>query len=436
MLSIAGDKAVHATARGLGAKRSTVFARVERVKSKSIPGVVRWSFLLFVFTIPFEDADVGPMSGSLSLAKMSGLLFFALYVFYYNPVLSKRSFPRPRRAMWWFLGYFVVYVFNGMFIPEEFLSSFATRLITLCQLIVLFWICSDLFEEEKMARSALWTFSIASVLLAVSSLLHMFGIATQVAQGRETALEYNPGTLGVLMAFSIIILVGLQLNKASKKSFISQVLLLALSVPLLKLMLDTGSRGAFATLMTGSLVYLLPNLNLKTRLTAMAIGVVAIGGSLYMAVHNPDYSERWKQTYYDRNVSGRDQIYPAAIGMIAERPIFGWQPILNWYELGLRLGVPQRDAHSLFLHLLLEVGMVGAMPFLIGLWLCTRSAWKARMGPLGSLPLALMLAALTSNLTDTFIARKPVWLAFALTLAAAPRVAKRNTILLKAVRRR
>ena len=54
-----------------------------------------------------------------------------------------------------------------------------------------------------------------------------------------------------------------------------------------------------------------------------------------------------------------------------------------------------RDAHNLLLHLLLEGGIVGTLPFLVGLWLCGQSAWKARSKPLGLLPLALFCAMLS-----------------------------------------
>jgi O-antigen ligase len=377
------------------------------------------------------------MSGSLSIAKISGSFCFVIYFFYHNSIFSKRSFPRLPKAMWWFLGYLTVYVVSGIFIPAELLPSFLTRLLTLVQLLVLFWIASDLLQDEKMAQKVLFVFSISSVILAVSSLLHLFGAQlTQFGEGRMTALEYNPGTLGVLMALSMITLLGLFLNTASKKSFIRNVLLLALSFPLLKVMLDTGSRGALATLIAGCLVFVLPSLNLKMRFVAIAIALAGIGATLYMAVHNPDYSERWQQTYYEGNLSGRDRIYSAAMEMAAERLIVGWQPVVNWYELGARLGEPLRDAHSLYLHLLLEVGLLGTVPFLIGLWLCTRSAWKARMGEFGPLPLALILAALTSNLTDTFIVRKPLWLILGLTLAVGSNPARGRAMIMRMVRAR
>jgi O-antigen ligase len=126
------------------------------------------------------------------------------------------------------------------------------------------------------------------------------------------------------------------------------------------------------------------------------------------------------QEVYQGNLSGRQKINQAAIEMVYQKPVLGWQPVAFWQELGRRVGLfaGTRDAHNLLLHLLLEVGIVGTAPFLIGLGLCLRCAWKARFGPLGNLPLALFIAVLSANLSHTLLTRKPFWLVLALCLAA------------------
>jgi O-antigen ligase len=153
-----------------------------------------------------------------------------------------------------------------------------------------------------------------------------------------------------------------------------------------------------------------------------------MGAAVYVVSSNPNYVERWNQVYYEGNVSGRDRIYSASIDMALERPVFGWHPVLHWYELGSRLGKWERDEHSLILHLLLEVGTVGMIPFLVGLWLCGKDAWSARKGKLGGVPLALFLAALVNNVTDTGIAKKTLWFILALTLASASKSVSRKII--------
>src|SRR5207245_5183467 len=112
---------------------------------------------------------------------------------------------------------------------------------------------------------------------------------------------------------------------------------------------------------------------------------------MYTVVSDPNSSSRWQAAYEKGDTAGRDRIYTAAINMILERPVFGWQPVASYYELGSRLNWRgPRDAHNLFLALLVDVCLVGTLPFLVGLCFCTQAAWKARLGPFGLLPLVLL----------------------------------------------
>src|SRR5262245_47829618 len=90
------------------------------MRSKTVPIPVRWSFLLFVLTIPFESMDVGFTSDSVSLAKLSGFLFFGCYLLFYSPLFGKRPFPRPHPILWWFLGHLAIYLMSTLFIDPQF----------------------------------------------------------------------------------------------------------------------------------------------------------------------------------------------------------------------------------------------------------------------------------------------------------------------------
>jgi O-antigen ligase len=140
--------------------------------------------------------------------------------------------------------------------------------------------------------------------------------------------------------------------------------------------------------------------------------------------------ERWEQAYYDHNFSGRSNIYPAAIEMFLEKPVFGWGGQTHLYELGLRLGTWGKDEHNLLLYLLLEVGLFGAVPFLIGVWLIVRRAWIARTGTFGYLPLALLTAVGANVMVENGLdfRAKVFWLVLALAASANPDFKRKTTI--------
>lgn len=100
----------------------------------------------------------------------------------------------------------------------------------------------------------------------------------------------------------------------------------------------------------------------------------------------------------------------------------GWGPA-NQYTLAVRLGLPPRlhltrDTHNLFLEVLTSTGLLGAIPYLLGLSMCCLAAWKARRGTEGILPAAQMAALLVGNLSGNYIMLKLQWVLLAYAMAS------------------
>jgi O-antigen ligase len=395
--------------------------RYVAIPTKGIPLAVRWSYLLFVFTLPFDATGLGVMSGSLSVAKIAGLIFFAFYFVYYAFLSSEGSFAHPPGAMWWFFIYVVIFALNSFLGPIEFGRSDVAVAFSLVQLLVFFWFTSDLLKKENMARDVLLTYAIASCVLAVGTVFGFPGFSPEIVGGRAEVFGDNPNASGQHMILAVLVLIGLTLNRAFKRWCTNKVLVPVLMMLLLAGMVATGSRAAAGALVIGCAAYLVPRWGSRQVVISVILATLGIGGSIYMIANNPEFAERWQATYYDEDWAGRQDIYGAAIDMISERPILGWSPIGAFYELGRRVGWPTgRDTHNLFLDLLVGVGLVGAIPFLIGLYLCVRTAWRARSGSFGMLPLALVAANLTASMTHTNLTWKPQWFVLALAFAVAP----------------
>lgn len=396
------------------------------VPKERLPTVVRWSFLLFIFSVPFETVELSITSKVLALPKLTGLMFFVLYFFYYNPLVARssprNSFPAPEPALWGFVGYVAVFAINGLLFANEFFGSVLSRLVTLGQLILFFWIAARILQEQKLARATLLTFASAVTILAIAMLLNLPGFSESVSasgEQRDSALGYNGNVLGAMMALTGVILVGLTLGEVIKRTSV-KALLLALTLPLLIAIVATGSRGAIAVFLIGSAVYLLPCWRQAKRwVVAVTLATCGIVAMIFFVIHSPTALTRWQTTLERGDTSGRDKIFSSATDMFLERPLFGWGPYEFQMELGRRYGIifGQKDAHNLFTHLLMEVGLVGAGPFMIGLWLCARGAWRARQGSFGLLPFALLVTALASNLTGTDLALKQFWLVLAITVS-------------------
>lgn len=422
-MTITANRLTRARIVGGSEGRPVFSTRLARLAAQAnyIPRVVRWSFLLFVATLPFEAANLAFTTKYVSLAKVSGLFFLGCYLLYYNPFSTKRSLPRLSHALWWFLGYLAIYTSYGFFIPEDSLGTFFRRIFTLVQLMGFLCIASTLLKDGKMARNFVLTYSIATAILAFGTLLRLPGFSVQMG-ARVTALGVGPNFLAITMALAVVMLIGLCLNVTFKYSW-ARISLMALTLPLLVMIVSTGSRSGIVTLMIGLFVYLLPYCRSRRKITAAIMVALGIAGTVYMVASRPDSLERWRETFYEGRLSGREELFSIAIDMILEKPIFGWKPVESFYEFGFRRGRWRKTgSHNLVLHLLTEGGLVGAIPFFVGLWLCVRAAWRGRTGTMGTLPLATLLTVLAGTLAIPMLTHKIVWLMLALALAAAPRV--------------
>jgi O-antigen ligase len=397
------------------------------ISSVRCPTTVRWALVIFVSTLPFDHLGWAFMDGSLSIAKLAGFLFFGFYFLHHGSPFGKRSLPRIPAAMWWFLIFLAVYTLNWALLGSaEFRDEFVSSLFQLVQLIVMLWICSDLLKDERTARSVLLAYTIAAALFALAIVLKVPGFYVEGAEGRVSGMGENPNAVAGNSAMAIIIILGLFLYRPYRYTSRRKLFLISLSLPLFATIVMSGARGAVVAFLMGGMVYLFPYRRSKRVLTAIFIVTLAISAVFYFVATNPDFLERWNRTYYEGSLEGREDIFPAAAETILERPILGWQPVDSYYELGRRIGGEYfsrgRDAHNLFLTVLLQVGVIGAIPFLVGFWLCGQSAWRARLGNLGLLPLALLAYDLVGSMNGTSLFVKSHWLILALTLAAAPTV--------------
>jgi O-antigen ligase len=389
---------------------------------RPIPKLVRWTFLLFVASIPLEALPIENVtSEDFTLTKMFGFVFFASYLLRSGLPL-RLDLPAIPAAFWGFLAYLAVYAFAGLeYLKDEGIRRYVMALIQLGQFFVLFWFASGLLRDPSFAKKALLTMAIACVGVAAGTVIGLPGFESGYGGPRTSTFDFSPNTLAALMAYAAIIIIGFCL-KESGWSAKRKLCLFALTIPLFLVLVSSGSRTSMVAFVVGMSVFFVPQRGSRRKKIAFGVVLAAIAGTGYLVLRDPLASERWTRTIEEGHTSGRGDIYAAALGMIAERPIAGWGGREAFQTLAYRLGIitrGHRDAHNLVLYLLLEVGLIGTIPFLIALGLCVRSAWKGRAGPFGMIPLALIMTMLVLNMTYSGLKQKPFWLFLGFAVAAS-----------------
>jgi O-antigen ligase len=383
------------------------------IQTHDVKWILRYTFYAAIFLLPFEEAYV---AGGTTLPKLFGLALAGLAL-----LQPRLCYKFPPKAFWCFASYLLVFAVWGLYLllappnVPDFSTSLIAQFKTLLQLLLLFWLSYNLLTQENVFAGALWALAAATIMLAM---LQLAGVTSDVSNtGRVAAFEGNPNGLATVLSLGLLALFGLAYGR-HKHEWKGRVLFWLGAGILAIAMVQTGSRGTLVALVGSLSIFFLRGRTLATKLKfagIAAVGIVVLGVASYRI---EAVRVRWEKTFYDEDIAGRDKIYAQTMGMILERPLIGWGPINHLWELGPRVRRPYRDEHNVYLWILAEVGLLGAVPFFAGLWLCWRAAWKGRHGLQGILPLVMLLFLLTASMKGTIYKNKYYWVVLSIALAA------------------
>jgi O-antigen ligase len=388
-----------------------VIRREERSYS-SVDLLVAAGLYLLIASIPFEYPE---RSIPLEIPTITGTVFLLTTLLH-----PYRCYGRMPPHVLWFSGYLLAFLLSTLVGGEHASEAFAEFIVILQGVLVLLT-AGNLMEDRRVASRAMTTLAVACAVRASLPFLGFAKTSSAVWTGGErvSALGQNANSAAMILAAGMVALIGLAFGQARSNR------LRLLGVGLCGLIgfavLETGSRGGLIALIGGVLMFGFGADTLRGRIRNALIGGVAISLLIVGTLHLPVMKNRLEDSMRTGNMAGREQLYPALWTMFQEKPVLGWGPSTNTYELAARIGErerPARAAHNIVLELLTATGIIGAIPFLIGGWLCVRHAWQGRRGPLGVLPIALCCSVFLSNMSGDWIASKLIWVVLAFAYAS------------------
>jgi O-antigen ligase len=385
--------------------------------------VIRAGLYMTLVAIPFELPN--RVSLPLEIPTLAGALFLGATM-----LQLRRCYGRIPSAVWPFLAFLCVFALatslNFLNDTSEVLHVF----LLVLQGVLIFWAAANLLEDEKTADGALIALAAAVLLRAVLPMLGVGRTATVVWTGGErlTAFGQNENNAAMFMDGGLIVLLGIgfargRLLLKPRMLVLPGCLLIAYAV------VETGSRGGLIALSAGLLtLFLARGTNVWARVRSGALAVVLLGVIAAFAYETPVMRNRLTDTARSGAMAGREDLYPLVGELFLEKPVIGWGPLNNQYELSLREGNrfysrARRDTHNIVFETLTATGLVGTFAFCLGIWLCLRAAWRARVGSEGILPFAVLISVLVANMSGNWMASKLLWFAFAYAIASDRRAA-------------
>jgi O-antigen ligase len=383
------------------------------VPAARINAVVRLALYLFVASIPFEMPDLGV---PLEIPTLTGMIFLASTAL--HPTACYRRLPLALAcfaAYLWVLG-------AGMAIHSVEQRADALKLVLLlAQMMLLLWAVYNALADQRAMRGVLLALLIGCSTRAAVQVLGIATTTHEVWTGGErvTAFGQNANLSAMILSAGLVTAVGLRACTLARLPRLGLMAWLLAGVMAMAV-IQSGSRGGLLCAAVGLLMFSARGKSFGLRVRNALFGAAAVG-ALGWAAYRSDMLRHRFEDAEAGHLAGRERIYPSAIEMFREKPLLGWGPVANQYEIAKRIDERRRasrDAHNLLLELLTTGGVVGALPFLAGLGLCLRAAWRSRHGPMGAIPLAVLAAVLVGTVSGTWIASKILWLALSLALAA------------------
>src|SRR5690625_4420990 len=333
--------------------------------------------LVFVATLGYEYWDPIGIRSSFTVTRFFGLLYalFAITDFRNNFRITKNNKALVLSGLFLWLWIMLITVFKSVVYHVE-----PSLVFSLLQVVVLFWLVYNDVERRPKLKLGLFLAFVVGVF-SISILLTL-GIGLEASGGLEVDsidatriyfMGMNPNGMGALASLAVLLLFYLVFSGKiwGKKTYF----LLALTPNLLLLIGASGSRGAFFMVLLGLAVYFgLKKASAFIKVFYLIFGVVAIFFILDYLGDFEKLQSRLTSTYETRDTGNRFELWQAALGILAENPLFGVG--FNGLSIEMARNSSNTTAHNVFIDFALMGGIIAFMLFINIIRILLKRSWS------------------------------------------------------------
>ena len=316
---------------------------------------------VLVFTIPFDDIILLPGFGTLTRLFGYAALVTAMF-----DVLSRgtlRSLRGPPIAVILFVAW------AGLSVTwTASLDSTIEKLPTIIRCLGLFWLLYEYGDTEERVTALLQAF-VLGAWVCIGGLAHSLLSGKFLDDSdftRYVISELDPNDLAAMLAVGLPIAWYLAVNEKSKVLRWLNILYIPVSVLATLL---TGSRGGIVTIAAAFILctWGFPSLSVWRKLGISLLTVLVLAGAVFLV---PETAWMRLSTIPDEMTQGtlsyRTTLWSAGFQYLSDTPFLGIGAGAFKHEVFARGGFfKPLVAHSTFLGVLFELGVVGLLLFVV-----------------------------------------------------------------------
>lgn len=371
-----------------------------------------WLSLALVFTIPWENVIFLERLGTVSRA--TGLVVAAFWIATVVVTGRLRKLRPFHLAIYLFVLWNVVSVLWSLGVDRTMY-----RIRTYAQLVGLILILWDLYTTPEALRSGLQAY-VLGAYVSIGSTIYNYLTAPEATSLRFVATGFNPNDLGLILALGIPAAWHLATSRSSGSvARVLKLVNLAYVPAAVLAILLTASRGSLLASVP-ALLFVIASLA-RLSLPLRALTVVALTAALFAV--QPLVPQASIQRLMGTSTSiaqgdlgGRMDIWRQGFAISAQHPLLGvgggaFRAAIDRYAQGT-------VAHSVFISVLVELGIVGLALFTLALALAVAEAVRQPRREAWLWLATLSVWAIGASV-HTWEHRKPTWLFLGLVVVGA-----------------
>jgi putative inorganic carbon (HCO3(-)) transporter len=337
------------------------------------------ALLVFLFVLFVAPQNYLPVLAPLRLAFVAGLVAIATHVL--------GRFSRGRRAMIFTPETSIVAAILGwavVTVPWSYWPGGSVGFLVdvYFKTVAIFWLLANTVTTPRRLRTIAWAITLMAVPLAVTAVQNFAAgsfIADQRIAGYDSPLAANPNDLALLLNLILPFAVALLLGR---RALATRALLLAVVGLLVAGVIVTFSRAGFLTLAAIFLTYLFRLFRRGQWLPAFAAVAVSL---VVVAVVPEGYRDRLHTiTDMESDPTGSAQARwgdtVVAARFVLDHPVIGAGIGMNVLALNDERGAAWTKVHNAFLEYGVDLGIPGAVLFILLVVACLKSARSVRKG--------------------------------------------------------
>lgn len=261
------------------------------------------------------------------------------------------------------------------------------------KIILVYLLLENVVTSEKRLRLVMFTLVIGGIFPAIGTINHYrAGILVEHSRAAWRGIFGNPNEV----AYALIILVPIGLVLASKARWPIRIATWTILAVYMVAIFLTFSRGGLIALFG---VLGLMGWKQKSVAIRAAMALALVGGLLVIGMFWTRSSGDFSDMKHDGSVQERMVTLEAGGRMFLHNPLLGIGPGDSSVAYALYAGMEanchchdQLVVHNAYIQVLAELGLIGAIPFMLFMFVSLYESWKLESGPIGPYAMALGLA--------------------------------------------